>query len=288
MTIANGMIFISPDYRQLLPCTAYDQIADIDELYQFLASDVNSHLPEGVTLDISRIAIAGISAGAYLGRLAGLYAEPRPRAIFSLYGMGGDWLLDHWVNMNEGEIEFFKFRVAQEDVAHLETSKPIADVPWTFNADTGRIEDTYGRTNLMSWWWQNGEYIDQLLGERGLSKNLRSLPYTERASAVPSIASKIFPQLHIDAKFPPTFFIHGDQDSLVPLSESTHTYQQLQSSGVRTELHIVEGAEHALIMKEQTPEAAAEIKAIFEQAFEFMIKELGGADAVGSGSSGQE
>lgn len=285
MTIANGMIFISPDYRKLLPCTVYDEIADIEKLYEFLASDVNSHLPEEVTLDMSRIAIAGISAGAYLGRLASLYAESRPCALFSLYGMGGDWLLDHWVNEKEGQMEFLKFRVLQEDVAHLETAKPIADVPWKINSDTNKMEDPYGRFNLLPWWWQNGEYIDQLLGERGLSKTLRSLPYAERASAVPSDISKIFPQLHIDAKFPPTFFIHGDQDTLVPLSESTHMYQQLQSLEVRTELHIVEGAEHGLVMKDPKPETAAEIKGMFEQAFQFMLKELGGADAARSSSS---
>ncbi len=44
---------------------------------------------------------------------------------------------------------------------------------------------------------------------------------------------------------PPFLFLHGTADSQVPLEQSELLYDALQAKGIRSDLYIVEGAEHA-------------------------------------------
>lgn len=41
--------------------------------------------------------MTGSSAGGYLAYLSALYASPRPKALATIYGVGGDLLSDHFV-----------------------------------------------------------------------------------------------------------------------------------------------------------------------------------------------
>lgn len=47
------------------------------------------------------------------------------------------------------------------------------------------------------------------------------------------------------ADFPPTMLIHGNQDRVVPVSETLKMYEALQGDGAKVEMHIYEGAPHA-------------------------------------------
>jgi acetyl esterase/lipase len=57
-----------------------------------LSSDLGGYGPL-LQIDPTRIAVAGTSAGGMCAYLAAVHAVPRPRALLSLYGMGGDWLV---------------------------------------------------------------------------------------------------------------------------------------------------------------------------------------------------
>lgn len=76
---SKGWTLISPDYRLLVPASGHDMLQDVHDLFKYIAK----RLPY---VDTSRIAIGGGSAGAYVARLAGLYANPKPRVFFSFYG----------------------------------------------------------------------------------------------------------------------------------------------------------------------------------------------------------
>lgn len=273
MAMTHRVVFISPDYHLLHPSTGFDELADVKALFHFLSDDVNSHLPEGITLDASRIAVAGVSAGGYLARLAALHAEPRPRAVLSMFGMGGDWLLDHYLTVKTAPSLFSDSMISKEDVAHLENSEPVVEVPIVLNPATGRYEDENGRMKLLPFWWQRGDFVDHLTGKVGLSERLRSLPPAEREAAVPADVAKLFPQLHIDASFPPTMLIHGEKDTGVSPSESEYTHKQLQKVGVRSELHIVPGAEHGLVILPEG-KSAPQAEGLYKEAFEFLGKEI--------------
>ena len=115
--------------------------------------------------------------------------------------------------------------------------------------------------------------LDILAGEVGLSDRLRPLPPAEREAAIPAHLAAIFPQLHINSSFPPTILIHGKDDTAVIVGESEYTYQQLQKAGVRSELHVVPGAEHGLVIMpswKEVPEAAG----MYKKGFEFLAKEI--------------
>jgi hypothetical protein len=98
-----GYLFISADYRLLLPSTGFDILDDIKDLWSFVTdpnfvlifpSDNSSAINRQFTIQSEEIIVAGTSAGglcAYLAASCGL--SPPPKAILSMYGMGGDFLV---------------------------------------------------------------------------------------------------------------------------------------------------------------------------------------------------
>lgn len=211
----------------------------------------------------------GVSAGGYIARLAALHAIPRPVAVLSLFGMGGDFFTDHVVAIKATPIPFEWAPVSEEAVIALGSPKPIAEDKVWFSP-TG-IADEYGRVALAPWWWKQGNLLDHLVGEVGWTKQLRSLPYEQRAGAVPEAARDLFPELLISAEFPPTFLAHGDADTMVLLGESQKTYKQLQEAGVRSELRIVAGADHGFM---KAGAIVPEADGVHKEGFEFLAEEL--------------
>lgn len=61
----------------------------------------------------------------------------------------------------------------------------------------------------------------------------------------PGTFQRAQPFAHVSAAAPPTLFIHGQNDSLVPISDSQRLHAELQSAGARTHLCEVPLAQHA-------------------------------------------
>ncbi len=92
------MVFISADYRLIPPATGHDILADMQDLFTFLDRDINDLIKGSLgkhtfEIDSSAIAVAGSSAGVLCAYLAAMHACPEPKAVLSLYGMGGDMLV---------------------------------------------------------------------------------------------------------------------------------------------------------------------------------------------------
>ncbi|GFZ44282.1 hypothetical protein JCM24511_02004 [Saitozyma sp. JCM 24511] len=94
-----GLAFIAADYTLLGPGTAHDMVRDVKRLFWWIQHELNLELGKhgGSKVSPERVVVAGESAGGYLAYLSGVHAEPKPRAIASLYGMGGDFLSDHYL-----------------------------------------------------------------------------------------------------------------------------------------------------------------------------------------------
>ena len=60
----------------------------------------------------------------------------------------------------------------------------------------------------------------------------------------PSKAADISPILFVSEDDPPTLLIHGDQDQLVPISNSERIKAAFDEANVTSELIVIEGAEH--------------------------------------------
>lgn len=87
----------------MIPNTGHEILRDVKSLFAFLADSeggLNKELwalgcPHQI--DPSRLYTGGSSAGAYPALLAALFAQPKPKGFFSLYGVGGDLLSEFYL-----------------------------------------------------------------------------------------------------------------------------------------------------------------------------------------------
>lgn len=275
------MLFISADYRLLLPGTGFDQIADAKTLLSFIASPDFStkHLPSGISLDPTCIAAVGESGGAYVARAAAIYGEPKPKVLLLQYGMGGQLLEDQWLAPKDHDFPSPRAsRAGAESLAHLlgKPQKPVSYDPILSLGDKALPSGDTNRMSLLLYWWKQGELLDYILGEN-ISASLRELPFAERAAAVPEALRPALLQERMTSSHPPTFLLHGKDDPLVLPSESILTYQRLKELGVRARMVIVEGASHALMDSNSPPpppKFAPGADEVREDALKFLESEL--------------
>ncbi|KAJ3032104.1 hypothetical protein HDV00_007991 [Rhizophlyctis rosea] len=271
----NSLILISPDYRLLYPDHGPQILRDVASLWSFLQnpSFSKNYLPSNIKLDAKNIAVAGFSGGGYPARYAG-FLTPKPKAIMSVYGMGGDWFLDHWLQPNQSHptIDFiFPEDPVKIDALLATKPKSIGDSPVTV-VPPGQFVDDLGRMGLFTAWVNNGTILDVLTGCNALSAKLRTLPYQSRYAAVPAPYKHLFLEYHLNRSFPPTVFVHGKADDVVLPAESIKTYNQLKALGVKTQLLELESAGHGLVDATGTPVAGSD--AILVQGADFLLNEL--------------
>lgn len=81
------------------------------------------------------------------------------------------------------------------------------------------------------------------------------------------------PTTYIDAKDPPFLLIHGDQDAVVPLSQSIEFQQALQAKNVQSELVIVKNAGHGLTL-ETGDQIIPNLDALQQKVLDFFTRNL--------------
>jgi acetyl esterase/lipase len=92
------------------------------------------------------------------------------------------------------------------------------------------VVDMYGPTDLSPLFGgYSGYLLQQLVGT---------------AKASPEVLDKISPLTYVTADDPPFLILHGDKDTLVPLSQSQVLYQRLLAAGVTVTLVVVQNGEH--------------------------------------------
>lgn len=92
------MAFLSADYRLLLPSTGHEILEDIQDLFSYIRNDLNSALAWAtgtpkLKIDTDAICVAGTSAGGLCAYLCAIHLSPKPRALLSMYGQGGECLV---------------------------------------------------------------------------------------------------------------------------------------------------------------------------------------------------
>jgi acetyl esterase/lipase len=83
------------------------------------------------------------------------------------------------------------------------------------------------------------------------------------------------PIVHVSPDDPPTLLVHGDKDNLVPVNNSKVIHEAFQKNNVKTQLIIIEGAEHGF-RGEDAKRAGAAMVAWFEQT---LLKDKDGLKA---------
>ncbi|KAI9445673.1 alpha/beta-hydrolase [Lactarius psammicola] len=284
-TTAAGLAFISADYRLLPPSTGHDVLKDVVDLFAFLARTPTLGT---MHLDGERMAVAGSSAGGMCAFLAAIHANPRPRAVLSLYGLGGDVFSPHFLIPKTAPF-FLGYELldpAQFTAYLYPASAAQAPTAQSLPAYHGRDSATPGlpsnpRMPLARLWLQLGMYLDYWTGAHtpSLSDALRALlpadgEHTERAEldarfakALPPSEHAIFPQLLVTSDWPRVLLVHGSEDSAVPADSSRAMYDRLRAAKVETVLRIVDGSEHSFDLKDG---AEKTFSGLFDEAVEFL------------------
>jgi acetyl esterase/lipase len=245
-----GIVFISADYRLLVPATSFDEVEDVKNLFKYLASSEFSerYLPAKSPLDPSRIGVAGFSGGGYIANLTAVHAEPKPSVVCLGWAQGCDWLNPKYVAQSEDIMPLpFKYDEGRALELLNTPQKQTSESYGTFDKDIPLLDDADRRLNLALYWSKTGETLDYITGEKGLAEKLRALKtQEERIAALPDKVKPLFPQLFVD-KYPPTVLMHGDKDDVVAYEDSVKMHDALKKSGKETELYTLDGEPHALV-----------------------------------------
>ena len=164
--------------------------------------------------------------------------------------------------------------IAESPVEYYPPTHPTPGLPATKRMSVSRL------------YYQLGQWLDFYTGDHTLSQRLRQLRSSSMSGteppAAPDLAKarevigerniELFPQFGVTENWPPALFVHGTEDSRVPLSESEHLVGKLGAVGVENELIIVEGQEHAF--DNMVPDAEREFGRIFDRAAAFLVQNL--------------
>lgn len=76
--------------------------------------------------------------------------------------------------------------------------------------------------------------------------------------------TKYNPINNITSEFPPTLFLHGNQDTDVPYDQSVIMYEKLKENGVAAKLITLDGADHGFDQDFHHPSVQSAFKEIVD------------------------
>jgi acetyl esterase/lipase len=231
--LRRGFVVVSIDYRLAPETKLPGIIADVQDAWRWVRGEGSQRFG----IDPDRMATAGGSAGGYLTLMTGFCLEPRPRALVSYFGYGD--ITSPWYSQPD---EFYRRQpLVPKEEAYRCVGGGVLSEPPASNQ----------RRRFYLYCRQNGIWPNEVAGHD---------PHTE-----PQWFDAYCPIRNVTAKYPPTFLIHGTDDTDVPYSESKNMAAKLAESGVEHEFITVSGAGHGL--SGANPERLAQIA---QQAAEFI------------------
>ncbi|UOH83564.1 hypothetical protein LQV05_006295 [Cryptococcus neoformans] len=174
--------------------------------------------------------VVGVSGGNYPARAAATLNSivPRPIGWLDLFGMGGDWLLDFWINGVDVErtmpLDITLHDMAKADELMKTGGGAVVSEVESVLVD-GKATDELGRFNLWIAWQKRGIFLDYARNDTEEKRRLL-LPITPDT--------------------PPTYVLHGKEDLLVPFEESLTLENDMKEQGLSIEIDWVDGADHVL------------------------------------------
>ena len=204
---------VSIDYRLAPETQLPDLISDIEDAFRWIR-DKSSRLK----IDSDRIAVAGSSAGGYLTLTSGFLVEPRPRALFSIYGYGD--LVGDWYSTPSKHPRHQTTRLSREEAWHQVAGSVVSDS--RHREGNGGAFYNYCR--------QTGGWPQAVSGWD---------PHQTPEKFYPYMAIK-----NVTSDYPPTVLMHGTADTDVPYEQSVNMAEQLKLHSVDHELITIPNGEH--------------------------------------------
>lgn len=234
-----GYALVSIDYR-LAPETKLPAIiSDIEAAFRWLAK-------EGATqfrLDPNRIVVSGGSAGGYLTLVTGYRVQPKPKALVAFWGYGdlvGDWYSKPSVHARHNP------RKVTRDQSRQQTDGAVI-------SDSRQRKGNGGLIYLHC--RQNGTWPKEVTGFDPVLEADKISPFE--------------PVRNVSKDYPPTFLIHGTEDTDVPFQQSTMMAEQLEKHGVPHTLKSIENGEHGLGGGDPR-----QIKQAYQQLTDFIVQQI--------------
>ncbi|KAF5331119.1 hypothetical protein D9619_005377 [Psilocybe cf. subviscida] len=283
-----GYASLSANYQLLPPGTVHDVIQDIQDLFTYL-ENTNIALEDkrSFRADMNRVAVAGSSSGGHCAYLAAMHCVPKPKAIFTIYAVGGSFFTPFY--LVEKTKPFFMGQNLQDPARLKQFLHPFEGGSQTKISESSVVFDPVTRApnNIRMaappLWIQLGVVLDHYTGlhEPSLSAQLRKVleenPHAtskDFEKVIPISQRYTFPELNISAAWPPTLSLHGDADSAVLVSESQHLTKLLKEAGVDAEVMVASGQEH---MFDMDPTSEGQWAKQYDTAKDFFFKHLGKA-----------
>ncbi|KNZ73169.1 hypothetical protein J132_01004 [Termitomyces sp. J132] len=300
-----GYAFISADYQLLPPATGHDIVQDIQAVLHASTEGL------GFWVNPEAIAVAGSSAGGLCAYLAAVHCtSPKPKAIISMYGMGGDFFTSHYLSPKARP--FFRGREildprdfidylhpnhdpdAPTDPRRFASLHPVADSALAYHPQTYHIPGypANPRMLLPRLYLQLGVFLDYFTGahdDGGISIPLRDALISKHESEayddsvaefdnlirtlVPVQHHGLFPHFAASKDWPPTLLVHGTEDSAVPIWDSRHLVKRLKALGVNVELYEVQGREHSFDYETGAEDLFGDV---FDRVGDFLRSHIGG------------
>ncbi len=211
-----GCTLVSIDYR-LAPETQLPAIIeDLADAFRW----VRDKGPELFQADPARIAVAGGSAGGYLTLTAGYRVEPRPVALVALWGYGD--LIGPWYSEPSPHPRHQQPKLTRDEAYRQVAGSPVSDA-----------RDRRGDGGAFyQFCRQHGHWPQAVSGWN---------PHREPEKFAP-----FMPVKNVSSRYPPTFLIHGENDTDVPHEQSVLMVEQFRQHGVPHRLVSVARGEHGL------------------------------------------
>ena len=234
-----GYAIVSIDYR-LAPETKLPEIiSDIEAAFRWVAGDGARQF----RLDPDRMVVSGGSAGGYLTLVTGYRARPKPKALVAFWGYGD--LDGDWYSKPSPHPRHNPRKISREE--------SLQQTDGTAISDARRRRGNGGLIYLHC--RQNGSWPKEVSGFDPITEADKIAPFE--------------PVRNVTKDYPPTFLIHGTQDTDVPFEQSKMMAEQLERQGVPHVLKSIENGEHGLGGGD--PE---QIKDAYEAMREFIIQHL--------------
>jgi acetyl esterase/lipase len=235
-----GYAVAAIDYR-LAPETKLEGIIDdLRDAYSWTLREG----PRLFRLDPGRVAIVGHSAGGYLALMAGCCVTPRPKAVVSFYGYGdiiGDWY-------------------SRPDPFYLQEPLISAEDAYAVVGKTVLTEATSAeRWQFYLYCRQNGRWPIEVAGHDPNQEPDWFTPYC--------------PLRNITSDYPPTFLIHGDQDTDVPYEQSVLMANELARRQVEHTFVAMPNYGHAFDYAEDAPDDMR-VQHLFDEVVKFLSRHV--------------
>lgn len=213
--LAAGYAVVSVDYRLAPETRLPGLVADVEDAFRW----VRERGPELFAADPGRVAAWGSSAGGYLAFLTGFRVTPRPRVLLVEFGYAD--IVGRWQTEPSRHADHHRHpATTREEAWRVVAGPPIAN-----------SRDRAGDISVFNGYVRrHGEWPRAITGWDPVTEAEKFLPY--------------LPVRQVTADYPPTYILHGREDTDIPYAVAEQMAAELARHGVEHRLVGIPGGEH--------------------------------------------